>query len=106
VLRSPHATSQNAGAPYDNPRETRWTSTWDDRNVTWTYTQAVLQPGSNYAYFSYWSDFGPPGSQRPFYRDGVYQGDTTAAPEPGTMALVVLGIAGLLIGHRLRRRGD
>ena len=91
-----------AGTPYFNPSDTRWTSTYTDTSVRWTRTNATLQSGSEYAYFSYWSDWGGPGSLRPYYRDGSYQGDVVAAPEPGTIALFVIGLAGL--GRRLRRR--
>ncbi|MBD3292527.1 MAG: PEP-CTERM sorting domain-containing protein, partial [Armatimonadia bacterium] len=35
-------------------------------------------------------------------QSGSYEGETTYAPEPGTMALVLVGIAGVLTARRRR----
>lgn len=97
------AAVEAAGAPYANPGPTqRWIATYTDTSVRWTRVNATLGAGDEYAYFSYWSDWGEPGSLKPYFRDGVYQGHVTGAPEPGTMLLCAAGVAGIAI--RLRRR--
>jgi hypothetical protein len=34
----------------------------------------------------------------------AYAGDSTALPEPGTLTLLALGVAGVLIGRRVSRK--
>ncbi len=97
------ATVEQAPDPYANVHDTEWLSTYTDTSVRWEKIAGRgRHENEEYAYFSYWSDWGGPGSLRPYYRDGAYQGDVTAAPEPGTIALFVIGLAGF--GARLRRR--
>ncbi len=100
------ATVEASPKPYKTPMPLAWDSAYTSTAVTWTHLRGTLAPNQDYAYFTYWSTDGTPEGPAPYYRDGIYEGDTTAAtPEPASMLLFASALGVMFLRRRMSGDG-